>query len=327
MAGKEEKKETELDDNPLTDEEAEAAFLEGTGEKTTPSDTSEISDGEKPDGEKTSGDAEISDGEKPDGETPSGDAEISDGEKPDGEKPSGDAEISDGEKPEKKPTYEALEKALFDTKAWATGLSERLKALETPTPVPAKKTVDEPAATEEVPDEVKGFYADYPEAKNAILYEAGQLVKKQFGNLDPTEVQKTVASLQDTIGQSNFERAVVVGVMGQTGEWIPGHPDAYQVMASASYKTWFEAEQKVNPTLAAINDPARAIGLLTRFKKETASAAAGAHDKKQVSQAKDLKDIAGAVPESGTQNIDKKPKGDDDKTPEELFSQGANAKK
>ena len=306
MALKEEKKETEIKDNPLTDEEAEAAFLEGTGETTTPPDKSEISD-EKP------GD------EKPGDEKPGV-------EKPDDETPPVKPGISDDEKPGKKPTYEALEKALIDTKTWATGLSERVKALETPKPAPAKISDDTPA-TDEVPDEVKGFYADYPEAQNAILYEAKKLIKKQFGNLDPADVQKTVAGLQDTVSQSSFERAVVVGVIGQTGEWIPGHPDAYQVMANARYKTWFEAEQKVNPTLAAINDPARAIDLLTRFKKETASAAASAHDKDQRLKAQDIKDIAAAAPEGGVQNIDKKSKGDEDKTPEELFSQGANSKK
>jgi len=311
MALKEEKKETEIEDNPLTDDEAEAAFLEGAGETPTPSDTSEISD-DKAGDDKT-------------GDDKTGDEKAGD-EKAGDETPPVKPGISDDEKPGKKPTYEALEKALFDTKTWATGLSERVKALETPKPAPAKITDDTPA-TDEVPDEVKGFYADYPEAQNAILYEAGKLVKKQFGNLDPADVQKTVSGLQDTVSQNNFERAVVVGVIGQTGEWIPGHPDAYQVMANARYKTWFEAEQKVNPTLAAINDPARAIDLLTRFKKETASAAASAHDKDQGLKAQDIKDIAAAAPEGGVQNIDKKSKGDDDKTPEEFFSQGANSKK
>jgi len=327
MALKEEKKETEIEDNPLTDEEAEAAFLEGTGETPTPSDTSEISDdkaGDEKPGDEKAGDEKASD-EKP-GDEKAGDEKAGD-EKAGDEKPPVKPGISDDEKPGKKPTYEALEKALIDTKTWATGLSERVKALETPKPAPAKKAGDEPPATDEVPDEVKGFYADYPEAKNAILYEAGKLVKKQFGNLDPADVQKTVSDLQDTIGQNNFERAVVVGVVSQTGEWIPGHSDAYQVMANARYKTWFENERKINPTLDEINDPARAIDLLTRFKKETASAAASAHDKDQGLKAQDIKDIAAAAPEGGAQTIGKKPKGDDEKTPEELFSQGANSKK
>ena len=312
MEPKEEEKEKEIEDNPITDEEAEAAFLDGAGETTPPPDTSEIS-------ETPAGDEEDDD-EKPIDEK-------HDDEPPADETPSDTPEISEDQKPGKKPTYEALEKALIDTKNWATGLSERVKALETPKPAPAKKTDEEPPATDEVPDQVKGFYADYPEAKNAILYEAGQLVKKQFGNLDPADVQKTVERLQNTMAQNNFERAVVVGMMGQTGEWISGHPDAYQVMAGAPYKTWFEAERKINPTLYEINDPAWAIYILTRFKKETARAAAGAHDKEQGKRAKDVKDIASAVPESGTQTIGKNPKGDDDKTPEELFAQGANSKK
>ena len=317
MAGKEEKKETEIDDNPLTDEEAEAAFLEGAGETLTPSDKSEISDekaGDEKPGDEKPGDKKPGD-EKPSDEKPSD-------EKPGDEKP-GDEKAGD-EKAGKKPTYEALEKALIDTKTWATRLSDRVKALEKP--VSATKTDDKTPEADKIPDEVKGFYADYPEAKNAILYEAGQLVKKQFGDLDPAEVQKAVAGLQDTVSQNNFERAVVVGVVSQTGEWIPGHPDAYQVMAGAPYRTWFENERKINPTLDDINDPVRAIDLLTRFKKETARAAASDHDRKQGSQAKDLKAIAGAVPETGTQNIDKKPKGDD-KTPEELFAEGVKSKK
>jgi len=310
MTLKEEKKETEIEDNPLTDEEAEAAFLEGTdGETPTPSGDTEISDGEKTDSEKP---------------TPSGDTEISDGEKTDSETPPVKPGISGDDKGKKKPTYEALEKALTDTKNWATGLSEQVKALSTRPPAPVKKTGDETPAAVEVPEKVKEFYADYPDAKDAILYEAGQLVKKQFGNLNPAEVQQAVAGLQNTVSQNNFERAVVVGVVGQTGEWIPGHSDAYQVMAGAHYKTWFENERKINPTLDQINDPARAIDLLTRFKKETASAAASAHDKDQGVKAQDLKDIAAAVPEGGAQTIGKKPKGDDDKTPEELFSEGAN---
>ena len=135
---------------------------------------------------------------------------------------------------------------------------------------------------------------------------------------------QTVTGLQNQVDQANFEKAVVTGFMTDQGAWIDGHPDAYKLMATKEYTDWFESELKKDPSLGNISDPGAAIGVLTRFKTHKAQAAAQAHDARQTDTAQDVKDMASGAVETGTSTgPDKKPKSEEEGSPEEIFEQFA----
>ena len=300
MEGEEKKEKTEK----ITDEEAEQAFLEGTGETSAEKKEAPAKEKETP-AEKKEMPAE----EK---ETP-------------GEKKETPPEKKDS------PSYEALEKALNDTKTWAHGLATRLSKLEKgetkPTETPGEKKETqakdkETPAEEAIPDDIKEFLDDYPEAKPAIQHFAKQLLKQELATLGLSELPADLASVKETIAQSNFQMQVIAGIPGDDGKWIAGHPDAIQVMATSEFKAFWEAETKVNPAIPGYGAK-EAIEFLSRFKREKARWAAGKHDNRRQDQTVELEEMAGVAPESGTSERGGKRKKDEDKSPEELFEQGA----
>ena len=175
---------------------------------------------------------------------------------------------------------------------------------------------------EEQKELVKDYLEDYPEAEPAIKAIAQSLIKAQFKDLDPGKLNETLSSLKNEVSQVNFEKAVITGFRDQSGNWVEGHPDAYKVMGTKDFETWFKSREKLNPTVGSISDPARAIELLNDYKAEKARAASSAHDRDSETRAAEVRDVAGAPPEKGTEVLERKRKKDEDKSPEELFQEG-----
>jgi len=294
----------------FTEADAEAAFAEGLGES-----ASEASDGTT-DKKTAPEDSEITD----DTDQP-GAAESA--TQPADKTGTSGTDTEDGDGPSKKPTYEDLEKQLNDTKQWAHGLSETVAELKKkidstePPRTPSGKTDQD----DDIPEDIESYFEDYPEAKKAFEF----LAKKHLGGMNADEIKTTVATMQGQINQANFEKAVVTGFMAEDGQWIDGHPDAYKVMATPAYQEWFSAELKRDPTLGSISDPSSAIGVLTRFKTQSARSAAAAHDADAGGgMAQDVKDIAAGAVQTGTSTgTDGETKPDEDKSPEEIFEEYA----
>lgn len=285
----------------FTQEDAEAAFAEGLGE--TASETPDgTTDTAAPEGSETTDDAS----------QPGAAGKETPGE-----------ETKVGDEPSKKPTYEDLEKQLKDTQTWAHGLTttvaELKKKVEATDPKGTKPGEDQD--DDDLPEEIKSYFDDYPEAKKAFEF----LAKKQLGGMSVDEIKTTVTSMQGQINQANFEKAVVTGFMGEDNKWVDGHPDAYKVMSTTAFKEWFDAETKRDPTLGNISDPAAAIGVVTRFKTHSASSAAASHDAALGGEmAQDVKDMAaGAVETGANTGPGSQPKKDEDKSPEEIFEEHA----
>lgn len=290
----------------LTDEEAEAAFNESIDDEASTPAFDEKSETTKEE-ETTSKEDEAKTSEKKE-ETTTGD--------------------------EEKPSYETLEKSLTDTKSWGHTLAEKNATLETKVaelekakPATDKETDEGKKATgdeEEVPDDLADYYKDYPEVQNAIIYETKKFVKETFGDIDPEKVNKSIEEVTDGLAQNDFERMVVTGFM-KDGSWVDGHPDAHKVMASQEFGVWVEAETKIDPNLdlTKITDPKAAIDVVNRFKTGKAKKAAESHDKEINTEAGDVETIAAASTGTGTKRDDKGPKKDEEKSPEELFDEGA----
>lgn len=299
----------------FTEADAEAAFAEGLGEPASEAPAGTIpAAAETPEGPeitaKTGQPGEADPTETP-GKT----------DKDSAAKAAGEGDLSP-----KQPSYADLEKQLNDTKAWATGLSQTVADLKKkvegpPAAVPAKKELP---AEPEIPDDVKQYLSDYPEAQKAIDFFANQLLKKTLGDLKPAEIQQTLSGLQDQLAQANFEKSIISGFRSSSGKWIDGHPDAYKIMATEDYGKWFQGELGRDPNLGGISDPAGAIDVLNRYKKAVAASAASAHDASGTDLARDVKDIASGTVQPGTREGSlTKTKTDEDKSPEEIFEQHA----
>ncbi|HUV77073.1 MAG TPA: hypothetical protein VMW06_03340 [Desulfobacterales bacterium] len=286
----------------FTQEDAEAAFAEGLGE-TAPETPDGTTDAAAPEG------SEITD----DASQPGAAGTETPGE-----------ETKDGDESSKKPTYEDLEKQLKDTQTWAHGLSETVVELKKKVDAPDPKGT-KPGETgqddDDMPEDIKSYLDDYPEARKAFEY----LAKKQLGGMGADEIKTTVTSIQGQLNQANFEKSVVTGFMGEGNQWVDGHPDAYKIMSTPEYGAWFKAESQKDPTLGNISDPSDAIAVLTRYKTALAKSGAAAHDANLGGgMAQDVTDMAAAAVETGANaGPTDKPKTDEDKSPEEIFDEHA----
>ena len=295
---------TEAEDaEEFTEEDAEAAFAEGLGE-TAPETPEGITGKETaPEG------SEITDDASHPGAA--------------GTETPGD-ETKDGDELSKKPSYEDLEKQLRNTQTWAHGLTStvaELKKKVDATDPPGTKTGGLDQSDDDMPEEIKSYLEDYPEAKKAFEH----LAKKMMGGLNPEEIQKVVTGMQEQLGQANFEKAVVTGFMADGGQWKDGQPDAYKIMATKDYQDWFTAELVRDPTLNNISDPGAAIDVLTRYKTKKAGTAAATHDADLGGDiAKDVKDIAaGGIKPGASTGPEARAKKDEDKSPDEIFDEHA----
>ncbi len=203
-------------------------------------------------------------------------------------KPDEEAKVDTSKKkPEEKPVetdeVKTLKTQLEETKRWGTGNAEKVAELTRRLETAEKK----PEATqeEEVPEEIKTFYEDYPEFKKAVEFEAKRLMKG-VGGVSP----EVIKPIQETVGQMIFDQALILGIADDKGEFIEGHPDALRIAASKEFKEW----AKTDPD-ASTSDPIRAIKLIGRFKESKVKEAAGEHDKHLREDAEERKRAAGAA--------------------------------
>ncbi len=218
---------------------------------------------------------------------------------------------------------EVLKKRLQDTQRWGHELSHELASLKKQ--IEEMKTASDQAAkekAEEVPEEVKAFYEDFPAFANAVQYEAKRLFKETIGDVD---VKKLNEMIQFSEGQREFESRVVHGVYDEQGKFIEGHADAYRVMASPDFKSWSDEQQKANPEIFNVTDPAKAIGIISQFKEHAAKAGAKKHDEERKAEADNVRQFAsGGIPQ-GTRASGRSKSPDED-DPEKLFNIAAGVK-
>ena len=224
-----------------------------------------------------------------------------------------------------KPTLETLEKSLADTKAWGHGLATDLAAakariaeLEKQPVKPAEKPAETPV--EDLPQAVQDYLKDYPEAKAALDALLPKAVAEALGGLKPDEITADLARMRGQLNQATFERSVVAGYTGSDGAFVPGHSDAYQVMATPAFKTFMDGKLKTTPAAAQISEPADAIELLNEFKASQAQAAAAGHDAAVSDAGIDAKAMAASTVASGTGTGGKKGK-KGEASPEEIFDE------
>jgi hypothetical protein len=183
-----------------------------------------------------------------------------------------------------------LEKQRDDNKAWATKLAQENAEL--------KKGKDAGAGQEEaLPEKVKEFYADYPEAREAVAFEAARLLQEKLGGVDLNQLAQVSQSLAGEVAQQRFDAAVITGFDDGTGNWVDGHPDAPRIFRTQEFKD-FVTEKKLE--LDKVTSPADAIKILTDFKAAKIGKAAGESDKGKQTKAKALQDQAAGALKGGT---------------------------
>lgn len=177
--------------------------------------------------------------------------------KPDSESKSGD---DDKAKPSTdkdqeidwKAKHDEAEKRFKDNQAAYTKsqqekaeLKKRLEELEAKQSEAAKSSSPESSAgsgPEEMPDDVKTFLADFPEAQNAIIHLAKGLASKEIKafqeSLGDIESLKNVKAIQDEVHRERWERAVVNGFIDREGNYVEGVPDYYRIAAPSNKEYW-----------------------------------------------------------------------------------------
>ena len=218
---------------------------------------------------------------------------------------------------------ETLKKRLADTQRWghdlATQLSELQKKIDA---IETRNKEAERAKADEIPENVKSFYDDFPGFADAVQYEAEKLLRNTLGDVD---IKSLHESFRQQEGQRAFERQVVGGFYDSSGQFVEGHPDAYRVMASPEFKTWADEREKATPGFLNESDPRKAIQIISQFKEHSAKQAAAKHDAALADKASQVKEFAsGGVPQ-GNRGATGKTKADDD-DPESIFNKAAGIK-
>lgn len=218
---------------------------------------------------------------------------------------------------------ETLKKRLADTQRWghdlATQLSELQKKIDT---IEARDKEAERAKANEMPENVKSFYDDFPGFSDAVQYEAKKLLRNTLGDVD---IKSLYESFRQQEGQRFFERQVVGGFYDDSGSFVDGHPDAFRVMASPEFKVWADEREKASPGFLNESDPRKAIQIISQFKEHSAKQAAAKHDAALAAKASQVKEFAsGGVPQ-GNKGATGKTKADDD-DPESIFNKAAGIK-
>jgi hypothetical protein len=218
---------------------------------------------------------------------------------------------------------ETLKKRLADTQKWGHELSGEVAALKKKIEeIEATSKAAEKAKADEVPENVKSFYEDFPGFSDAVQYEAQKLLRNTLGDVDVKSLHESVRQQE---GQRAFERQVVGGFYDSSGQFVEGHPDAYRVMASPEFKSWADEREKAMPGFLGESDPSKAIQIISQFKEHSAKQAAAKHDAALAAKASQVKEFAsGGVPQ-GNKGATGKTKADDD-DPESIFNKAAGIK-
>jgi len=218
---------------------------------------------------------------------------------------------------------ETLKKRLADTQKWGHELAGEVAALKKKIEeIEATSKAAEKAKADEIPENVKSFYEDFPGFSDAVQYEAQKLLRNTLGDVD---VKSLHESFRQQEGQRAFERQVVGGFYDSSGQFVEGHPDAYRVMASPEFKSWAEERDKASPGFLNVSDPSKAIQIISQFKEHSAKQAAAKHDAALADKASQVKEFAsGGVPQ-GNRGATGKTKADDD-DPESIFNKAAGIK-
>lgn len=207
-------------------------------------------------------------------ETPSEEPE-DDGDTPDDDQDD-DSPPANSDSPPKEHDFE---KRFKDTQAAFTksqqenkDLRDRLERLES-----EKQKQEEPP---EPPDSLKELAEDDPALLEAIRYE----IAHSRGELpeDVTGLVDEVKTLREELAQSRFNAAVLGGYIDpESKKYVKGHPDAFELMATDEFETFFGDEVKKNPSLDSdAMSPSEAISLIGRFKEAVASRSADNYDRR-----------------------------------------------
>ena len=227
------------------------------------------------------------------------------------------------EAPPKDEDPETLKKRLADTQKWGHELSGEVAALKKKIEeIEATSKAAEKAKADEIPENVKSFYDDFPGFADAVQYEAQKLLRNTLGDVD---VKSLHESFRQQEGQRAFERQVVGGFYDSSGQFVEGHPDAYRVMASPEFKSWADEREKAMPGFLGESDPLKAIQIISQFKEHSAKEAASKHDAALADKASQVKEFAsGGVPQGNRGATGKTKAYDDD--PESIFNKAAGIK-
>ncbi|MEM5787463.1 MAG: hypothetical protein AAGU11_09110 [Syntrophobacteraceae bacterium] len=129
-----------------------------------------------------------------------------------------------------------------------------------------------------LPDDLKGYVEDYPEALTLAEKVAEHRIKQMFGGGDPKEF---ITSVNQELGQVRFEAAVMRGGLDKDGNWVDGHPDLYKIVVGPHKDEYarYCQEEKIDPN--TVTDPIDAIKILAGFKEKVLSPAIAASKEKR----------------------------------------------
>jgi len=232
--------------------------------------------------------------------------------------------IEPDDKTDWKAEAEKLKKQAEDNQSWATTMAQENATLKTDLETARKKPEIKPDESQdtldggEVPEDLQGFYKDYPEFKDAVQFEAKRLFKETLGDLDVGKLKTTITGLEQDISQERFNNVVLGGFFGEDGKYVNGHPDAFVIFKSPEWKTWMETEQKKDPNIGQIADPKEAIKFIGRYKADMAKGAAEIHDQDLKGKAKEMEENAAGSISSGAGG----PGGDEPKVDENDYEGG-----
>ncbi len=190
------------------------------------------------------------------------------------------------EKPVESDEVKTLKQQLEETKRWGTGNAEKVAELTRRLETAEKKP--EATVEEEVPEDVKTFYDDYPEFKKAVDFETDRKIKAL--GLTGSVTSATIEEVKSMAGQIAFNQVLISGLEDDKGEFIEGHQDGLKVARSKEFKEW----AKTDPDRET-SDPIRAIKLISRFKESKVKQAVKEHDENLEKEADERKKAASAA--------------------------------
>lgn len=219
------------------------------------------------------------------------------------------------EEPKEEDDPEKLRQRLSDTQRWGHEQSERVKQLEAENAtLKEQRSADK---KEEIPEELKRFYEDYPEFRKAVELESKRIFNERFGDTDINQLRSLPQEVQRASAQAAFDVAVLGGYQMDDGAWMDGHPDALRIIADPKFKEWATGK-KVDS--GKVTDPRDAIRIIGEYKSDMAKASVAAHDVKNT-KADQMKQLASGAPPKGSKRSDGESRKAVEDDPEKIFEQ------
>jgi hypothetical protein len=165
-----------------------------------------------------------------------------------------------------------------------------------PPPAPAPQVLQPQQVLDQLPDEIKTLYEDYPAVRQALEYEV-QKVRAQAQQAIQQQEQQYVSVFKQVVQKEqeieNRQRTIEFNV-----ELAKVAPDAYTLIAQPEFREWYKAQKPEIQAVMAHPDPREASKIFTYYKIKQAQTKVNEFDQNTQTKVKNIQRQLSVAPTS-----------------------------